>query len=185
MSRLGGDFMPAMDEGDPLSMPSALPGLSVSKTSQRFQQTDRPIKSVPEVARVFGKAGRVDTAADPAPMEMFVTTIQFLPRDPWRPGMTPDRLVEELDHVVKMPGLMNVLVPPIRNRIGMLASGIKSPSASRLAERIRPQAPDRLLTRTLHPIESVAARADPRPRIAASLSADRVAMRHTCQAKPC
>ncbi|HEX3141740.1 MAG TPA: efflux RND transporter permease subunit, partial [Rhizobacter sp.] len=100
--RLGGEFMPALDEGDLLYMPSALPGLSVSKASALLQQTDRLIKTVPEVERVFGKAGRADTATDPAPLEMFETTIQFKPRDQWRPGMTPDKLVEELDRAVKV-----------------------------------------------------------------------------------
>ena len=127
VSRLGGEFMPPLDEGDLLYMPSALPGLSVSKAAQLLQQTDRLIKTVPEVARVFGKAGRADTATDPAPLEMFETTIQFKPREQWRAGMTPDKLVDELDRAVKVPGLTNVWVPPIRNRIDMLATGIKSP----------------------------------------------------------
>ncbi len=125
--QLGGEFMPPLDEGDLLYMPSALPGLSVSKATELLQQTDRLIKTVPEVARVFGKAGRADTATDPAPLEMFETTIQFVPRERWRAGMTPDKLVEELDRVVRVPGLSNVWVPPIRNRIDMLATGIKSP----------------------------------------------------------
>ena len=125
--QLGGEFMPPLDEGDLLYMPSALPGLSISKASELLQQTDRLIKTVPEVARVFGKAGRADTATDPAPLEMFETTIQFKPRDQWRAGMTPDKLVEEFDRVVQVPGLTNVWVPPIRNRIDMLATGIKSP----------------------------------------------------------
>ena len=131
--RLGGEFMPALDEGDLLYMPSALPGLSVSKASQLLQQTDRLIKTVPEVERVFGKAGRADTATDPAPMEMFETTIQFKPRDQWRAGMTPDKLVDELDRVVKVPGLSNLWVPPVRNRIDMLATGIKSPVGIKVA----------------------------------------------------
>ncbi len=125
--QLGGEFMPAMDEGDLLYMPSALPGLSVSKAAELLQQTDRMIKTVPEVARVFGKAGRADTATDPAPLEMFETTIQFIPRAQWRAGMTPEKLVEALDRAVQAPGLSNVWVPPIRNRIDMLATGIKSP----------------------------------------------------------
>jgi Cu(I)/Ag(I) efflux system membrane protein CusA/SilA len=125
--RLGGEFMPPLDEGDLLYMPSALPGLSSAKASELLQQTDRLIKSVPEVASVFGKAGRAETATDPAPLEMFETTIQFKPRDQWRAGMTPDKLVEELDRIVKVPGLSNIWVPPIRNRIDMLATGIKSP----------------------------------------------------------
>lgn len=131
--RLGGEFMPALDEGDLLYMPSALPGLSVSKAAQLLQQTDRLIKTVPEVERVFGKAGRADTATDPAPLEMFETTIRFKPRDQWRAGMTPDKLVEELDRVVKVPGLSNIWVPPIRNRIDMLATGIKSPVGIKVA----------------------------------------------------
>ena len=132
-SRLGAEFMPALDEGDLLYMPSALPGLSVSKASQLLQQTDRLIKTVPEVQTVFGKAGRADTATDPAPLEMFETTIQFKPRDQWRAGMTPDKLVDELDRIVKVPGLSNVWVPPIRNRIDMLATGIKSPVGIKVA----------------------------------------------------
>ncbi len=127
VSRLGGEFLPPMDEGDLLYMPSALPGLSPGQASELLQRTDRMIKSVPEVETVFGKAGRADTATDPAPLTMFETTIRFKPRDQWRAGMTPDRLVEELDRVVQVPGLANVWVPPIRNRIDMLATGIKSP----------------------------------------------------------
>ncbi len=127
LSQLGGEFLPTMDEGDLLYMPSALPGLSAAKASDLLQQTDRMILTVPEVETVFGKAGRAETATDPAPLEMFETTIQFKPRDQWRPGMTPDRLVEELDRAVQVPGLANVWVPPIRNRIDMLATGIKSP----------------------------------------------------------
>ena len=127
LSRLGGEFIPHMDEGDLLYMPSALPGLSAATASELLQQTDRLIMTVPEVKTVFGKAGRAETATDPAPLEMFETTIQFKPRDQWRPGMTPDRLVETLDKTVQVPGLANVWVPPIRNRIDMLATGIKSP----------------------------------------------------------
>lgn len=133
ISRVGGEFMPPLDEGDLLYMPSALPGLSVGKAAQLLQQTDRLIKTFPEVATVFGKAGRADSATDPAPLEMFETTIQFKPRDQWRAGMTPDRLVEELDRVVKVPGLSNIWVPPIRNRIDMLATGIKSPVGIKVA----------------------------------------------------
>jgi Cu(I)/Ag(I) efflux system membrane protein CusA/SilA len=124
---LGGEFMPPLDEGDLLYMPTALPGLSAGKAGELLQQTDRMIKSVPEVARVFGKVGRAETATDPAPMEMIETTIQFKPKDQWRAGMTTERLVEELDRTVQVPGLSNVWVPPIRNRIDMLATGIKSP----------------------------------------------------------
>jgi len=131
--RIGGEFMPPLDEGDLLYMPSALPGLSAGKAAQLLQQTDRLIKTVPEVATVFGKAGRADTATDPAPIEMFETTIRFRPRDQWRPGMTTDKIVEELDRIVKVPGLSNIWVPPIRNRIDMLATGIKSPVGIKVA----------------------------------------------------
>jgi len=127
LQHLGGEFMPRLDEGDLLYMPSALPGLSAGKAAELLQQTDRLIKSVPEVLRVYGKAGRAETATDPAPLEMFETTIQFKPQSEWRPGMTQDRLIDELDRVVKVPGLANIWVPPIRNRIDMLATGIKSP----------------------------------------------------------
>ena len=127
LSRLGGEFMPTLDEGDLLYMPSALPGLSAAKAGALLQQTDRLIKTVPEVDSVFGKAGRAESATDPAPLEMFETTIRFKPRDQWRPGMTPEKLVEDLDRTVAVPGLSNVWVPPIRNRIDMLATGIKSP----------------------------------------------------------
>jgi Cu(I)/Ag(I) efflux system membrane protein CusA/SilA len=133
MTRLGGEFMPPIDEGDLLYMPSALPGLSAGKVSQLLQQTDRLIKTVPEVSTVFGKAGRAESATDPAPLEMFETTIQFKPRDQWRPGMTPEKLVDELDRIVKVPGLSNIWVPPIRNRIDMLATGIKSPVGVKVA----------------------------------------------------
>ncbi len=127
LARLGGEFLPPLDEGDLLYMPTALPGLSAAKAAELLQQTDRMIKTVPEVVRVFGKAGRAETATDPAPMEMFETTIQLKPREQWRPGLTPEKLVEELDAAVKVPGLANIWIPPIRNRIDMLATGIKSP----------------------------------------------------------
>ncbi|GLZ87438.1 cation transporter [Metapseudomonas resinovorans] len=133
ISRLGGEFLPPLDEGDLLYMPSALPGLSAQKASQLLQITDRLIKTVPEVEHVFGKAGRAETATDPAPLEMFETTIQFKSREQWRPGMTPEKLVEELDRVVKVPGLTNIWIPPIRNRIDMLATGIKSPIGVKVA----------------------------------------------------
>ncbi len=133
VSRLGGEFMPPLDEGDLLYMPSALPSIGSGKVAELLQQTDRLIKTVPEVQSVFGKAGRAETATDPAPMEMFETTIQFKPREQWRPGMTPDKLVEELDRIVKVPGLSNIWVPPIRNRIDMLATGIKSPVGIKVA----------------------------------------------------
>jgi Cu(I)/Ag(I) efflux system membrane protein CusA/SilA len=125
--QLGGEFMPPLDEGDVLYMPSAQPGLSVGKASQLLQQMDRILMTVPEVERVFGKMGRAETATDPAPLEMTETTIRFKPREQWRPGMTPEKLIEELDQKLQVPGVANVWVPPIRNRIDMLATGIKSP----------------------------------------------------------
>ncbi|MDB5815182.1 MAG: copper/silver efflux system, rane component [Rhodocyclales bacterium] len=130
---IGGEFMPPLDEGDLLYMPTALPGLSAGKAAELLQQTDRLIKTVPEVAHVFGKAGRAETATDPAPMEMFETTVLFKPKSEWRAGMTSDKLVEELDRIVKVPGLSNIWVPPIRNRIDMLATGIKSPVGVKVA----------------------------------------------------
>jgi len=126
-ARLGSEFMPSMDEGTLLYMPTALPSLSAGKASQLLQLTDRMIKTVPEVDHVFGKAGRAETATDPAPLEMFETTITFKPKDQWRQGMTMDKLKLELDKAVYVPGLTNLFVPPIRNRIDMLATGIKSP----------------------------------------------------------
>ncbi|MGM9488073.1 efflux RND transporter permease subunit [Ideonella sp. YS5] len=133
LQHIGGEFMPRLDEGDLLYMPSALPGLSAGKAGELLQQTDRLIRTVPEVASVYGKAGRAETATDPAPLEMFETTIQFKPREQWRAGMTQDKLVEELDRIVKVPGLANIWVPPIRNRIDMLATGIKSPVGVKVA----------------------------------------------------
>ncbi|MES2663749.1 MAG: efflux RND transporter permease subunit [Pseudomonadota bacterium] len=127
ITQLGSEFMPPLDEGDILYMPSALPGISVSKVSELIQQTDRMIKTIPEVKTVFGKAGRAETATDPAPLEMFETTIQFKPKNEWRPGMTSKKLLQELDALVQVPGLTNIWVSPIRNRIDMLATGIKSP----------------------------------------------------------
>ncbi|WP_322881989.1 efflux RND transporter permease subunit [Pandoraea sputorum] len=127
ISRLGGEFMPPLDEGDLLYMPTALPGISVEKATELLQQTDRLIKTVPEVETVFGKSGRADSATDPAPLEMFETTIRFKPRSQWRAGMTPQKLIDELDNRVKVPGLSNVWVPPIRNRLDMLSTGIKTP----------------------------------------------------------
>lgn len=133
LSRLGGEFLPKIDEGDLLYMPTALPGISAAKAAELLQQTDRLIKTVPEVATVSGKSGRADTATDTAPFEMFETTIQFKPRGQWRPGMTPEKLVAELDRTVRIPGLSNVWVPPIRNRLDMLSTGIKTPVGVKIA----------------------------------------------------
>jgi len=131
--RLGGEFMPPLDEGDLLYMPTALPGLSAGKAAQLLQQMDRLLMTVPEVERVFGKMGRAETATDPAPLEMVETTVRFKPREEWRPGMTTEKLIEELDRTMNIPGLADVWVFPIRNRIDMLATGIKSPVGIKVA----------------------------------------------------
>jgi Cu(I)/Ag(I) efflux system membrane protein CusA/SilA len=133
VSRLGSEFMPALEEGDLLYMPTALPGISANKAAEILQQTDRMIRQFPEVKSVFGKIGRADTATDPAPLEMVETTIQLKPREAWRAGMTTDRLIQELDQALKIPGLANIWVQPIRNRIDMLATGIKSPVGIKVA----------------------------------------------------
>ena len=130
---LGSEFMPDLDEGDLLYMPSAFPAISIGKAQQILQQTDRLIRTVPEVSRVFGKMGRAESATDPAPLTMIETTIQFKPRDQWREGMTMDRLKRELDALVKVPGMSNAWVMPIKNRIDMLATGIKTPVGLKIA----------------------------------------------------
>jgi Cu(I)/Ag(I) efflux system membrane protein CusA/SilA len=127
LMKLGSEFMPDMDEGDLLYMPTTLPGLSPGKAQQLLQQTDRILKTVPEVESVFGKAGRAETATDPAPLSMFETTIQLKPKSEWREGMTTPKLVAELNELVKWPGLSNVFAPPIKTRIDMLTTGIRTP----------------------------------------------------------
>ena len=127
LQRLGSEFMPPLDEGDLLYMPTTLPGLSITKARELLQQTDRVIATVPEVERVFGKVGRAETATDPAPLSMLETTITLKPRSEWRPGMTPQRLVEELDRMIRFPGLTNAWTMPIKTRIDMLSTGIKTP----------------------------------------------------------
>ena len=126
-TRLGTEFMPELDEGDLLYMPTTMPGLSPDAARALLQQTDKLIRTVPEVERVFGKAGRAESATDPAPIEMFETVIKLKPRDQWRPGMTPERLKAELDARVKLPGVSNAWVYPIKTRIDMLATGIRTP----------------------------------------------------------
>jgi len=125
--RLGSEFMPPLYEGDLLYMPTTLPGISIAKVRELLQQTDRIIKSFPEVERVFGKAGRAETATDPAPLTMLETTIKLKPQDQWRPGLTPDMLIDSLDAAIRFPGLTNSWTMPIRTRIDMLATGIKTP----------------------------------------------------------
>ncbi len=127
LSQVGGEFLPKINEGDLLYMPSTLPGVSPAEAAALLQTTDKLIKSVPEVASVFGKTGKAQTATDSAPLEMVETTIQLKPEDQWRPGMTIDKIIDELDRTVRLPGLANLWVPPIRNRIDMLSTGIKSP----------------------------------------------------------
>lgn len=127
MTRMGSEFMPALEEGDLLYMPTALPGISASKAAEVLQQTDRLIKTVPEVARVFGKVGRAETATDPAPLTMLETTIMLKPHDEWREGMTLDDIIAQLQQTVKVPGLTNAWVQPIKTRIDMLSTGIKTP----------------------------------------------------------
>jgi Cu(I)/Ag(I) efflux system membrane protein CusA/SilA len=129
----GTEFMPPLDEGDVLYMPSALPGLSVAKAAEVLQQTDRILKTFPEVRSVFGKIGRADTATDPAPLEMVETTIQLKPKSQWRAGLSTESLIAEMDAALQIPGLGNVWVQPIRNRIDMLATGIKSPVGIKIA----------------------------------------------------
>ncbi|MCG5499704.1 efflux RND transporter permease subunit [Ectothiorhodospira lacustris] len=126
-TRLGSEFMPELDEGDLMYMPSLNPGVSLDKVREFLQQTDRLIASVPEVEQVFGKAGRADTATDPAPIGMLETVIRFKPRDEWREGMTKADIIRELDAAVQFPGVANVWVPPIKTRIDMLSTGIRSP----------------------------------------------------------
>jgi Cu(I)/Ag(I) efflux system membrane protein CusA/SilA len=127
MLNLGSEFMPPLYEGDLLYMPTTLPGISITKAKELLQQTDRIIKSFPEVETVFGKVGRAETATDPAPLTMIETTILLKPEDQWRKGMTPEKLVEELDRAIQFPGLTNAWTMPIKTRIDMLATGIKTP----------------------------------------------------------
>jgi len=127
MGDLGSEFMPPLDEGDLLYMPSMLPGVSITEARQVLQATDAMIKELPEVARVFGKAGRAQTATDPAPLSMIETIVQLKPREEWRPGMTLERLQKELDSKVRLPGVTNAWTMPIKTRIDMLSTGIKTP----------------------------------------------------------
>ena len=127
VSKIGSEFIPPLDEGDLMYMPTTYPGLSIGKARELLQQTDKLIASVPEVDTVFGKIGRADTATDPAPLTMIETFIQLKPREEWREGMTTDKLKKELDSLVRIPGVSNAWVMPISTRIDMLATGIKTP----------------------------------------------------------
>ncbi len=133
ISRLGSEFMPPLWEGDLLYMPTTLPGVSVTKAREILQQTDRILREFPEVEQVFGKVGRADTATDPAPLSMIETTILLKPESAWRPGMTPDRLIAEMDDAIRFPGLTNAWTMPIKTRIDMLSTGIKTPVGIKLA----------------------------------------------------
>ncbi len=130
---LGSEFMPELFEGDFMYMPTTLPGLSIGKAQELLQQTDRLIKTIPEVTRVFGKIGRAETATDPAPLTMIETLIQLKPREEWRPGLTVEGLAAEFDATVKFPGLTNAWIMPIKTRIDMLATGIKTPVGIKVA----------------------------------------------------
>ncbi|MBD3168149.1 MAG: CusA/CzcA family heavy metal efflux RND transporter [candidate division Zixibacteria bacterium] len=127
LSRIGSEFMPPLYEGDLLYMPTTLPGISITRAKQLLQQTDKIIASFPEVERVFGKIGRAETATDPAPLTMIETTIMLKPEDQWRDGMTPEMLVDSLDRAIQFPGLTNAWTMPIKTRIDMLSTGIKTP----------------------------------------------------------
>ena len=133
LQRLGVEFMPDLDEGDLLYMPTTFPAVSIGKAVEIMQQTDKLIRAVPEVRRVFGKVGRAETATDPAPLSMIETAIQLKPRSEWRPGLMTADLIAELDRLVKFPGLSNAWVMPIKNRINMLATGIKTPLGIKVA----------------------------------------------------
>ena len=127
LQKIGTEFMPELNEGDFLYMPSLYPGVSIGKAREVLQQTDRLIAQIPEVLTVHGKLGRADTATDPAPLTMIETTIQLRPQEQWRSGMTMERIRDELDRTVQVPGVTNVWIQPIKNRIDMLATGIKTP----------------------------------------------------------
>ena len=131
--QLGSEFMPPLWEGDLLYMPTTLPGISITKAREILQQTDRIIKSFPEVDRVFGKAGRADTATDPAPLSMIETTIVLKPEDQWREGMTKDKLIDEMNTAIQVPGLTNAWTMPIKTRIDMLSTGIRTPVGIKIA----------------------------------------------------
>jgi len=132
-TQLGSEFMPPLDEGDLMYMPTTYPGVSIDKAREILQNTDKMIRAMPEVKRVFGKIGRAETATDPAPLTMIETVIQLKPREEWREGMTPEGLRAELDRTVKMTGLTNAWVMPIKTRIDMLATGIKTPVGIKVA----------------------------------------------------
>jgi Cu(I)/Ag(I) efflux system membrane protein CusA/SilA len=125
--QLGTEFMPNLNEGTLLYMPTTLPGISVTKAGELMQTQDRIMRSFPEVASVYGKAGRATTATDPAPTEMFETLVNLKPKQEWRPGMTVDMLIAEMDKALQFPGVSNAWTMPIKARIDMLSTGIRTP----------------------------------------------------------
>jgi copper/silver efflux system protein len=133
LNKIGSEFIPPLDEGDLMYMPTTYPGISIGKARELLQQTDKLIKSVPEVKTVFGKVGRAETATDPAPLTMIESFIQLKPQDQWREGVTTESLKKELDNLVKLPGVTNAWVMPIKTRIDMLATGIKTPVGIKIA----------------------------------------------------
>ncbi|MBI5428335.1 MAG: efflux RND transporter permease subunit, partial [Nitrospinae bacterium] len=133
LQKLGSEFMPPLNEGDLLYMPSALPGISITKARELLQQTDKIIKKFPEVHHVFGKIGRAETATDPAPLNMVETTLMLKPEDQWRPGVTIESLIDEMNSATSLPGIANVWTMPIKNRTDMLATGIKTPVGIKIA----------------------------------------------------
>ena len=133
LKQLGTEFMPPLNEGDLLYMPTTLPGISITKAKELLQQTDKIIKQFPEVHHVFGKIGRAETATDPAPLSMMETTIMLKPEDQWRPGMTIKKLIDEMDAAIQFPGLTNAWTMPIKTRIDMLSTGIKTPVGLKIA----------------------------------------------------
>ncbi|CAM3144686.1 efflux RND transporter permease subunit [Vibrio ordalii] len=166
MSKLGSEFIPPLDEGDLMYMPTTYPGISIGKARELLQQTNKLIKTVPEVKTVWGKMGRAETATDPAPLTMIETVIQLKPRDQWREGVTTESLRKEFDSLVQFPGLTNAWVMPIKTRIDMLATGIKTPIGIKIA------GPD------LKQIETIGAQLEPilnRIQGTASVYAERVA----------
>uniref|UniRef100_UPI000AA7AC2D efflux RND transporter permease subunit n=1 Tax=Vibrio anguillarum TaxID=55601 RepID=UPI000AA7AC2D len=166
MSKLGSEFIPPLDEGDLMYMPTTYPGISIGKARELLQQTNKLIKTVPEVKTVWGKMGRAETATDPAPLTMIETVIQLKPRDQWREGVTTESLRKEFDSLVQFPGLTNAWVMPIKTRIDMLATGIKTPIGIKIA------GPD------LKQIEAIGAQLEPilnRVQGTASVYAERVA----------
>ena len=135
LGKIGSEFIPPLDEGDLMYMPTTYPGISIGKARELLQQTDKLIASVPEVKTVFGKIGRADSATDPAPLTMIETFIQLKPQSEWRDGVTTESLKKELDALVKLPGVTNAWVMPIKTRIDMLATGIKTPVGIKIADR--------------------------------------------------